>query len=678
MSVSILILLAAAHAATPAPEVTIRRDTYGIPHILAATEEAAAFGLGFAQAEDHCVAIARKWIAARGESAKYFQEGAERDLLLAQFDQAAACRRGFERMDPLMRRIYRAFVAGFNHYVAKNRARLPEWMPVFDEFDLVAMARTGAVAAAGTAARRLAARGQDAADGDDGSNAFALAPSRTVSGNAILLGNPHLSWASLYWEAQVTVPGKINFFGSTLAGIPVLRAGFNEHLGWVTTNNAPDMADVYELKLDPARPDHYLFEGKARRLERREVAAGGLRKTVERSHLGEIIHRTRDAVYAYRSTQLDSFRHFEGFYRLSKTRSHAEWMKVMRRNLTDYSNFTYADAAGNVQYLWNGRVPKRRDIGASYAGEAPGEAKSMWRGMHKVREFPQLRNPPGGYIQNCNNPPWFVSLRDPLNPADYPSYFERGPLGLRPQLALELLESREKFTLEDVIRMKFDPRLLLADRVKPDLVRALKDAGRNAEAALMESWDNQAGAESRGALVFTRFWDTYSRRVKQPYAIQWDPAGPGRTPSGLADRVAAIDAFGEAMKWTRRTYGASDAAWGEAMRFRFAGVDLPAEGASGLYGAFRVMGFSPQPDGRRVAGWVADDQPLAGSGDAWVLAVEFGKPLEAWSVLAYGQTTDSKSRHSTDQIGLFANRRLRRVWFTEAGIRANLEREYRP
>ena len=35
--------------------VTIRRDKYGVPHILGQTEEAAAFGQGYATAEDHCL-----------------------------------------------------------------------------------------------------------------------------------------------------------------------------------------------------------------------------------------------------------------------------------------------------------------------------------------------------------------------------------------------------------------------------------------------------------------------------------------------------------------------------------------------------------------------------------------------------------------------------------------------
>ena len=95
--------------------------------------------------------------------------------------------------------------------------------------------------------------------------------SRTTTGKPILLGNPHLQWSSLYWEAHVRVPGTIDFYGSTLVGIPVLRAGFNDRLGFVTTNNAPDLDDVFTLTVDPTRADHYLFDGGSRPLRRRDV-----------------------------------------------------------------------------------------------------------------------------------------------------------------------------------------------------------------------------------------------------------------------------------------------------------------------------------------------------------------------------------------------------------------------
>jgi acyl-homoserine-lactone acylase len=60
------------------------------------------------------------------------------------------------------------------------------------------------------------------------------------------------------------------------------------------------------------------------------------------------------------------------------------------------------------------------------------------------------------------------------------------------------------------------------------------------------------------------------------------------------------------------------------------------------------------------------------------MLVHFTRPIEAWSVLAYGQSTRADSPHSRDQIGLFANHQLRRILFTEAEIRSHLERSYRP
>jgi acyl-homoserine-lactone acylase len=83
-------------------------------------------------------------------------------------------------------------------------------------------------------------------------------------------------------------------------------------------------------------------------------------------------------------------------------------------------------------------------------------------------------------------------------------------------------------------------------------------------------------------------------------------------------------------------------------------------------------------DGRGAAGWVAEDKPLLGFGDAWILAVEFTSPLRAFSVVPYGETTNPKSRHCCDQIEYFANHKLRPVWFREEEVKANLEREYKP
>ncbi len=361
--------------------VTIRRDAYGIPHILAETEEAAAFGFGYAQAEDHCLEVARSFISARGEEAKIFGTGIENDFLLKLYENQSMAAQDLRKIGALYRTVVNAYASGFNWYVEKHRGELPDWIPLITGVDVMASRRAGAIRSAFSQAtlralqRKYPASGAkglpsewqavgagdspavDAAEELPGSNAFALSGSRTTSGFPILLGNPHLDWSSLYWEAQVTVPGKIDFFGSTLAGIPVLRAGFNQHLGWVTTNNYPDVSDVFTLSLDPKTPDHYLFEGKPRPLLKKEVSievktSDGTVRTEKRtygdSHLGKILYRTADRAFAVKSAQIDAIHYYEGFYLLSRTRNLKEFLDVMKRNYVPTSNFTYADADGNI------------------------------------------------------------------------------------------------------------------------------------------------------------------------------------------------------------------------------------------------------------------------------------------------------------------------------------------
>jgi acyl-homoserine-lactone acylase len=686
-----------------ARDALIRRDRFGVPHILATSEEAAAYAFGYAQAEDHSELIIRRLIAARGEEAKYFgASGIENDFAMARLDNLAESRRGLSEVGPTFRRTLAAYAAGINAY-ALIRAPFPG-VPVFDAADVMASLRAPAatVVPGPGLVRRLRAkyegREQDAPlllDEDPGSNAVALAGSKTTTGKPLLLGNPHLDWSSLYWEAHVTVPGVVNFYGSTLAGLPVLRAGFNDRVGFVQTNNAPDLDDVYRLPIDPTEPGAYTFEGRRHTMTPRDVSieirsADGATRTETRrfwsSHLGPVVHRTATDAFAVRSIRLDAWHYFEGFQLAAKARSLDGFLGVMRRLYIPTSNFMYADADGNILYLWNARLPRRLDEGTSYDLDVPGLAKYLWRGLHELHDLPQSLNPPGGYVQNANNPPRYVSGADPIDMETRPSYVERGALGLRPQLALRLLGERAKYSPDDLIALKFETRMLLADRVKPALIDALR-AGRSldpdaqAGLATLEAWDGRVAATSRGAALFIRFWDTYAAEVRQPFAVPFDDRKPLDTPAGLSNPASAIAHLVEAVRWMRETHGSERAAWGELNRYQLGEVDLPGEGCPGAYGCYRVQRFVPESTERGMIG-VAGNLPgrgTVGFGDAWVLLADFSTtPPTASSLLAYGQTSNLSSPHSRDQIALLAARRLRRVYFTEADIAANLEREYRP
>jgi acyl-homoserine-lactone acylase len=706
-----------------ADRVVIRRDTFGVPHIVGETEAAVAFGFGYAQAEDHAADMARRFLAARGEAARHLGPSfLANDLAMRRADNIGEARRALPSLDRAFRDVLEGFAGGYNLFVRQHRDALPPFVIEITAADALAQTHASAARDAASpsllralqqkypggdpppAEARLAAgdletdepeAGADATD-EDGSNAIALSGVKTTSGAPMLLGNPHLLWHQLYWEAHVQVPGRLDFYGSTLVGYPWLRAGFNDRLGYVQTNNNSDNGDIFALPLDPARPDHYLFEGKPRPLRRIDVAvavkqdAGSMtteRRTYWQSHLGPIVFRTAATAFAHRSTAADAWRWFEGFWRLSHARSLREYTGVMSTRFSPESNFTYADADGNILYLWNSRMPKRVQDGTDYGLDVPGGTqKYVWKNLHPTRDLPQLLNPPGGYIQNANNPPWYVSLRQPLNPARYPAYFERGELGLRPQLALHMVESREKFSVDDLKRLKYETRLLLAERVKPALLAAIVALPAPSEdlaeaRRILEAWDCRASAGSRGAVLFERFWNAYRAEVRQPFADAWSEKRPAETPLGIAKPEAALTHLAEAVKWARVTHGSADVAWGDANRYRFGDIDLPGEGASSELGAFRVQVFDALENTKsraRVAGWGSEDRQLVGGRDAWVLLVHFTRPVQAFSVLAYGQTTDRSSPHSRDQIRIFANRDLRPVWFTGADIAAHTEREYRP
>ncbi len=694
-----------------ASDVTIRRDTFGVPHILGKTEEAAGFGMGFAQAEDHCVEMGRRFLAARGESAKYLGGSVEGDFTTKRYGTPEFAREKFPKLSPLFQKIMNAYAAGFNLYVRKHRAELPAWMPELTGIDVLAQGRAEIMRFAfhdptkqlqekyPNPKAAVAANDDEDLAPADGSNMWGITGSRTKSGKPILLGNPHQAWNALYWEAQITVPGKLNFFGGTFIGRPMLTTGFNEHLGWTHTVNYPDLEDAYALVADPKDENRYVFDGKSMPLTRREVTVevkGGKteRRTYWDSHLGPVIHRAGNKIFALKSAALQEYRYYEEWYELSKAKNLKEFQETLKMNAIPMFNLTYADVDGNVLYLWNGTVPKRIDDGTDYRLDVPGDtSKYVWQDYHGMSQLPQLLNPSGGYVQNCNDAPWWTSLRNPLDPKNYPSYFEPGRiLGLRTQMSLSILEGQEKFSLEDIKRLKFSTNMLLADRVKPDLLRALKAVANpsgdlRSGIQVMEAWDNHASADSRGAVLFERFWQLYTNSVgrvrvafeQKFYATQWDSARPAKTPSGIADGAAAVRNFEEAVKWTRETYGSADVKWGDVNRFRFGDLDLPGSGAGGEWGMFRVLYFDPVKDGKgRMAGKLTNDAPNSGYGDAWITTVEFSKPIQAYSILAYGETGNLASKHSRDQAVLFAKHELKKVWFTEKEILANLERAYHP
>ena len=685
--------LTAATAQSPPPypdRVEIRRTAYGVPHILARDFGALGYGLAWAQLEDFGFRVVANLIRGRGELARYFgRDSIESDVHFRQTHRFAV--EGFHLLHQDTRDLLAGWAAAVNRYVELNPGAFPDGTPHdFTAHDAAALWVDETIEPKVGAFRRSLEASRDV-----GSNAWAFAPSRTTSGRAILLRNPHLSWEpgwdNRYYEAHITVPGAVNFYGDFRIGFPMyFNGGFNESLGWATTNNDADLEEIYALDVDPARPDHYLFDGASVPIERIALTiewknGDGIStetREVWRTPLGPVVERGEGKIYVVRSPEWGEIRKTEQFLRMMRARSLDEWKAALAMRAHVEQNLTYADRAGNIFYLWNAAIPRRPGPSGGDTAALPARTSNdVWTELWPFDSLPQVENPPGGYLQNENDPYHFTNLNAVLDSARWPDYFPRPALGLRSQLAIRLVTQQRKVSLEDVIRLKHDMRMLLAERVKDDLVaavRATSPTGEVAEAiALIERWDGTVAPDSRGGTLFEAWFRQYlaadsggfDRRWGRAFRVPWTPAEPTTTPRGVADPERAVAAFRRALDEVKTDFGRWDVAWGEVHRMRRGELDLPVGGCGGQLGCFRVLGYRPSPDSL----WVAN------RGDAWILAVEFGREgPRAHSILAYGQSDDPASPHFADQAAMFARGELKRVAFTEAEIARDLERRYRP
>ncbi len=679
----------------PADRALIRRTEFGVPHIEARDLEAAGFALAWVQSEDYGERVPMGLVRARGEVARWLGPDSLDDDVIARWVHGRAVAT-WDSLPPDVRAMYRGFADGVNRYVRTHRDAMPEWMPAdFTGPDVAARD----VGSGGWGGRdRIAARIETSFDRrpDVGSNAWAIAPSRTRSGHAILLRNPHLSWDAGYYEAHVTVPDTLDFYGDFRIGGPFgIIGGFNARLGWATTNNYPDTDELYALDADPDAADAVRFGGRSvplRRIALRIPFRNGDAVSTETrelwmSPIGPVVHRAHGMVYVLRDPSFGVYRVGEQFLRMMESSSLAQWKDAMRIHARGASNFTYADADGHIFYVWNSLLPELpRPSGGDTAAVPARSWDDVWTRVVPWDSLPQVQDPKQGFLHNENDPYMYATPADPLPRLPYPSPAPK--LRLRSQLSIDLLRSMHGVTLEDVVRRKHSYRMLLAERVKDDLVRAVRashpapDVARAAD--LVDRWDETVAPDSRGAVLFVAWWERYlATTTSAPatpasagfgapadslFAQPWSPEQATTTPRGLSNPARAASAFAWAVDETARKWGRPDVAWGDVHRIRVGDVDLPAGGCNGDLGCFRVLWYRDAPDGKLAAR----------GGDGWVLAVEFGRRPRAYSVLAYGESDLPGSTHHTDQTAMFARGELKPVRFTPADVRAHTVREYRP
>ncbi|HTL05395.1 MAG TPA: penicillin acylase family protein, partial [Gemmatimonadales bacterium] len=579
--------------------VEIIRTSYGVPHIRAQDLKAFGYGLAWIQLEDYGPQVALGILRGKGWMGRvYGRDSMESDFITRPMH--ARARAHYSELDQPTREVYEGFAAGLNRYVAQHPELFPPTLtPEFSGYDVAARdidAPNFALARRFVASMTGGARpGGPPAPGEaepaepnpnEGSNAWAIGPSRTTSKHAILLRNPHLAWDAGYYEAHATVPGVLDFYGDFRIGGPfTVIGGFNRDLGWATTNNSAPQDAIYSLEVAPGETDRVLLDGTSIPLTREVVTVeyqngpgySSESREVWSTPLGPVLYRGGGKVYVLRSASDGEYRGGEQFLRMMRATSLAQWKEAMRMLARATSNFTYADRAGNIFYVWNSTLPDYPHPLVDSAAIPVSRTGQVWTRYIPWDSLPQLLNPKTGYTHNENDPPHFTNLQQPLDSAKLPAGVPGPTLSLRSQMALQILNgAKKRVTLEDVVRMKHTYHMLLADRVKPDLLAAVNASGDTslaAAAALLAGWDNSAAPDSRGGTLFEAWWRRYIQGLppRARFAVAWSKEEPVATPRGLADSARAVRALKEAIPEVIRRFGRIDVAWGEVHRVRMGG-----------------------------------------------------------------------------------------------------------
>ncbi|MBW4646702.1 MAG: acylase [Goleter apudmare HA4340-LM2] len=650
-------------------------DTYGIPHIYGNNAQGAFHAFGWAQMQSHGNLLLRLYGQARGRAAEYWGEKyLESDRWVLTTGVPERARSWYKLQSPAFRNYLDAFAASINTYAQEHSDLIDDAvevvLPVKAE-DVLAHLHRVLHFTFIVNPRQVAGVSQQ--ESKAGSNGWAIAPSHSENGHAMLLANPHLPWSDLFlwYEAQINAPG-IDAYGATLVGIPVLAIAFNNNLGWTHTVNTFDGWDAYELKLADGG---YRFDGQIRPFQTKTLALkvkqqdGKVRSQkirVQSSIHGPVIPRKDGKTLALRVVGLDQPGVLEQWWDMARSQNLSQFQAVLQRLQLPMFTVMYADREGHIMHLFNGQVPIRQQGDFQYwQGLIPGDtSQTLWTKTHPYRDLPRVVDPKSGWLQNTNDPPWTTTFPQVLNPNNYPPYIApRGFTNFRTQRSVRMLAEDDKISFAEMITYKHSTRMELADRILDDLIPSVRKYGgelAQRAADVLSAWDRQANADSKGAVLFANWVEAID--IDSVFRNPWSEKFPHTTPNGLANPQSALTTLETVAAQVEKAYGKLDVAWGEVFRLQSGDVDLPANGGDSGLGIFRVLDFAPIADGRFQSV----------GGDSYVAAVEFSQPVKAMALTSYGNATQPHSSHVGDQLHLLTRKQLRQVWRSRQDILSHL------
>ncbi|HWO67832.1 MAG TPA: penicillin acylase family protein [Umezawaea sp.] len=711
-----LIWTGAATAEARGLSATIRYTEYGIPHVVATDYRQLGFGQGYAAATDNACSLAQTMLTTSGTRSRYLGADANpgsglsrartnlaSDLYFQGINDTGVVERLVARKDKLGPSTeVREAVAGYAAGVSENLARTNDpackgaaWLRPMTEIDVYRhMYALGMVFGQGSAADGLATQDPELSIG---SNAIALGSERTVNGRGMSLANPHLPWNTpdlRLWQSHLTIPGRLDVAGAGIVGVPFLWLGHNSTMAWSgTAADTTRTFSLFALKLVPGSPTRYLVDGKAEDMVRRDVTVtvqDGTTVTrpqwwsrygpVVTAANGQNLPWTAETAYSLADANADNLRFANSMERLSRAGDTASAFRALEDTQgLPWMNIFITDSRGKARYSQLHNVPNVTDERAASCNTELG--KQTWAadglavldgsrgdcawgrdgdavqpGVFGPSKLPSLQR--DDFLENSNDSYWLT------NPARPVTGFSRifGTTGTertaRTRGALTDLAKGVKYTRQSLQDLMFSNHDFVADLAVDDTVRLCRTMSADlAEACeALSTWDRNHDVDSRGALLFDRFWAKARNAAGGAlWKVPFSAADPIGTPNTLNTDLPAIGAALTAAVGELRAAGIPmNAPLGDNQYVVRNGERIPIDGGTAGLGVFNSIRGPWDP---------AKGYTEMQHGATYLHVVSFdgdGCP-DASTLLAYSQSSDSTSSHFSDQTKLYSKKQ----WVTE-------------
>lgn len=618
-----------------------------------------------------------------------------------------------------VRELVRGYVEGVNKYLRTGRITDPAcreagWLKPITELDVFRHSHAvGLIFGQGGVADSItsslpgappAGSGREQMLGETGigSNAITVGSAASANGRGISLANPHLPWqlsGTRLWQSQVSLPGELNVSGAGIPGIPLMWLGHNETAAWSgTATDTTRTYTLFELKLVPGSPTTYLVDGKPERMRRNDVAVmsrkvdGSLERVVRpqwTTRYGPVTTRlgerelpwTASSAFAIADANAGNLAMTNSMFEIARGRTAGEMIDAVRRTQgLPWMNILATDDRGRAAFSQIHGVPHVTDdkaarcstplgkelfdgnglavLDGSRAACAWGRDRDALRpGIFGPSSLPSLNRT--DYLANSNDSYWL------FNPAKPQTGFPRivGPVRTEQNLRtrggfIEIADQLAKggFTGQAMRDLMFSHRDHAAELVLPDVVAMCRTMpGMEAACAALAGWDARSDTDSRGALLFDRFWSTVDRMGPDVWKVPFDVKDPVHTPNTLDTGDTEIrKALTDAVAELTAAKIPLDAPYGDNHYVVRNGKKIPLGGGAAGRGVYDSLGGPWDP----AAGHTEFTH-----GGTYLHVVAFngtGCP-DTTTLLTYSQSADPTSAHYSDQTELYS----RKQWVTE-------------